>query len=72
MNRLNECCEKAEYTQNEVSFDLKISVQAVSYWETSKRMPTYDELLQLADLYSVSLDVLLGKKDIPNEIHMPA
>lgn len=67
MNRFKECREKAGYTQKEVSVDLRISVQAVSYWETGERMPSYEKLFQLADLYSVSLDVLLGRKDIPNE-----
>lgn len=61
MNSFKVCREKAGMTQKEVALDLGISVQAVSYWETGDRMPSYEYLFRLADLYAVSLDVLLGR-----------
>lgn len=63
MNSFKECREKSGKTQKEVALDLGISVQAVSYWETGERMPSYEKLFQLADLYNVSLDVLLGRNE---------
>lgn len=56
--------ERRGLTQKEVAFELKISVQAVSYWETGERMPSYEKLFQLADLYEASIDQLLGRESV--------
>ncbi|MBR3740605.1 MAG: helix-turn-helix transcriptional regulator [Clostridia bacterium] len=61
MNSFKMCREKCSMTQKEVSIDLKVSIQAISYWETGERMPSYEKLFQLADLYKVSIDELLGR-----------
>ena len=70
MNSFKACREKAGMTQKEVALDLGISIQAVSYWETGERMPSYDYLFRLADLYAVSLDVLLGRSESQEDIVM--
>lgn len=61
MNNFGACRMASGKTQKEVAIALKVSIQAVSYWETGERMPTYEKLIQLADLYGVSTDCLLGR-----------
>ena len=61
MMRFKESREKAGYTQKEAAFNLDVSVQAVSYWETGSRMPSVDKILQMCDLYKVTADYLLGR-----------
>ena len=38
-------------------------VQLVSYWENGQRECDFDMLIKIADLFSVSVDYLLGRKD---------
>ena len=38
--------------------------QTVSFWETGSREPDLDALIEIADFFDVSLDFLLGRKDI--------
>lgn len=61
MNPFKRCRELSGYTQKEVSITLKVSIQAVSYWEQGMRMPSYKKLIQVADLYGVTTDELLGR-----------
>ena len=61
MNSFKLCREKRGLTQKEVAIELKISIQAISYWETGERMPSYEKLFQLADLYHATTDELLGR-----------
>lgn len=61
MNSFKKCREKKGLTQKEVAYRLKMSIQAISYWENGERMPSYDRLFQLADLYETTTDELLGR-----------
>lgn len=61
MNSFKFYRERRKLTQKEVSIELKVSIQAISYWETGERMPSYEKLLRLADLYETSTDALLGR-----------
>ena len=63
MDSFKSCREKSGMTQKEIAYRLKVSVQAVSYWETGERMPSYEKLFELADAYQVSIDTLLGRQD---------
>lgn len=49
-------------TQKYVALTLGVSIQAISYWENGSRMPGHDNIQQLADLYGVSVDYLLGRE----------
>jgi len=42
---------------------LSVSVRLISYWENGKRECDFDMLIKIADLFSVSIDYLLGRKD---------
>ena len=38
--------------------------QTVSFWETGSREPDLDALIKIADFFDVSIDFLLGRKEI--------
>lgn len=61
--RFKECRIQAKLSQKEVASALKVSVQAVSYWENGSRMPSHENCSALASLYDVSIDYLLGRED---------
>ncbi|MBO5927452.1 MAG: helix-turn-helix transcriptional regulator [Clostridia bacterium] len=42
---------------------LNVSVRLISYWENGKRECDFDMLIKIADLFSVSIDYLLGRKE---------
>lgn len=67
MNNFKKYRELQGLTQKEVAILLKVSVQAVSYWENGTRMPSYENLVQMADIYHVTTDELLGRTDPPPE-----
>lgn len=47
------------YSQQLVAQLTNVSRQAVNAWENGKAIPTYDTLVKLCDIYSVSSDYLL-------------
>ncbi|MBQ4269634.1 MAG: helix-turn-helix transcriptional regulator [Clostridia bacterium] len=42
---------------------LNVSIRLISYWENGHRECDFDMLIKLADLFSVSVDYLLGRTD---------
>ena len=42
---------------------LNVSVRLISYWELGQRECDFDMLIKIADLFSVSIDYLLGRKE---------
>ena len=42
---------------------LNVSVRLISYWENGQRECDFDMLIKIADLFTVSVDYLLGRKD---------
>lgn len=67
MTRLKECREKAGLSQKYVALTLGVAAPSVSNWERGKTTPTPENMIQLADLYNVSLDYLLNRTDEPHE-----
>lgn len=54
---------KANLTQKEVAEVLQISQPTLANWERDKRSaPSVKRLTELADIYNVSLDELLGRR----------
>ncbi len=51
-------------SQETVANDLNVSRQSVSLWETNQSFPSMENLIALAKLYQVSLDELVGIKDL--------
>ena len=40
---------------------LNVSVRLISYWENGQRECDFDMLINLADIFAVSIDYLLGR-----------
>ena len=48
-------------TQEQLAKKLNISLKTVSHWETGYTEPSISQLISIADMYSVSLDELVGR-----------
>lgn len=52
------------YTQLDVAAKLLITYQSYQAYERGIAVPTLQNFIKLADLYDVSLDYLIGRKEI--------
>lgn len=63
-NRLQELRKKSGLSQEAFAEKLGVSRQAVSKWECGASLPDTDNLITISNLYGVSLDELVGKKEL--------
>ncbi len=63
-NRLRNLRSKYGYSQAALAEGLSISRMAYTQYESGHRQPTLDTVIQLAQLYHVSTDFLLGMSDL--------
>ena len=61
-NRLAELRKQHNLSQEELADQLGVSRQAISKWERGEASPDTDNLIELARIYNISLDELLGLK----------
>ena len=61
--RLSTLRTEFNLTRTQLAEKLNVSVRLISYWENGKRECDFDMLIKIADLFSVSIDYLLGKTD---------
>jgi transcriptional regulator with XRE-family HTH domain len=61
--RLKELRLEKKYTQKMLADKLQISHNTIHAWETNKQEPSMMTLLELSDIFGVSLDYLFGKSD---------
>lgn len=59
-DRLKELRHRYGYTQKKVAEDMGMTFSAMSQYETGKRTPKNDILINLATYFDVSVDYLLG------------
>lgn len=59
-NRLRKLRENRHLTQTQVAVRLNISKSAMSGYENNIKTPSVDILIQLAQVYNVTTDYLLG------------
>ena len=62
---IRELRELKGYTQQDLANELNVSRSKVAMWETNKRDPGTDDLRELADIFDVTIDYLLGKSTDP-------
>ncbi|KRL05775.1 helix-turn-helix transcriptional regulator [Liquorilactobacillus oeni] len=62
-NLIKEEREKREMTQEKLANTLNVNRQAVSKWETGTAYPDIDRLIQISELFNVSLDSLIKNDD---------
>ena len=63
MKGLKEIRKKKRLTQLKVAMDLNISREAISYYETGKRNPDLEMLINMSRYFNVSIDYLITGKD---------
>ncbi len=66
--RLRELRIKSGLTQNEIALKLGVSGQTILNWENKIYEPKISQLIELADLFGVSIDYLVERKSMPNRI----
>lgn len=66
--RLVELRKKHNLTQNDLAKTLSVSRGAISMWEINQRAPDPATLKQIADLFDVSVDWLLGRFNNNQEV----
>lgn len=52
-----------EYSRKDLAEKVGVSVRQISYWECDQRECDFATLIKLADVFDVSIDFLLGRKD---------
>lgn len=61
--------EKLNLSQDELAQRMNISRQAISKWETRKSYPDIEKILQLSNIFNLSLDELVkGDKDFQENL----
>ena len=60
--RLKELRLKKGLTQTELGKKIGIKQNSYSDWESGKNEPSLENLIKLADLLEVSVDLLLGRE----------
>ena len=61
--RLSELRIESNLSRSQLAERLNVSVRLISYWENGERECSFDMLIKIANLFSVSIDYLLGRKD---------
>lgn len=60
-NILKDLRKQKKLTQTQVAKDLHISQRAYSYYETGKRQPSIEVLMDMAEYFNVPIDLLVGR-----------
>lgn len=60
---LKQLRKRAGYSQSELSNLLKISKSAVSMYEVGERMPDYEMMKTISEIFGVSMDYLYGREN---------
>ena len=69
--RIAELRRKKNMTQEELAAELGVTAQAVSKWESDLSCPDITLLPQLARLFGVTIDELLGNQNQPETTLLP-
>ena len=66
--RIRELRNKSGLTQNEIASKLGVSGQTILNWENGIYEPKINQLIQLADLFNVSVDYLIERKNSDRDV----
>ena len=67
MNRIKQLRAENGYSQQKLADLMRVSRSTIAMWETGGSEPDNKALLQLADIFSVSTDYILGRAEDENE-----
>ncbi len=65
--RLLKLRNQSSLTQEELAERLDVSRQSISKWELNKTLPDVDKLIQLSEMYQVSIDYLIKGEEAGEE-----
>ena len=71
MNRIKEARTAAGLSQKYVAMSLGVAGPSVSNWESGKTKPTPENYVALAQLFSVSVDYLMGVEEPSSVLNEP-
>lgn len=61
--RLSELRIENNISRAKLAEMLNVSVRLISYWENGERECSFNTLIKISNIFSVSIDYLLGKTD---------
>lgn len=61
-NRIRELREQSGLSQKEIAEELSMQLTQYRRYENGERKPAIDFLIQIADMYGVTLDYLVGRE----------
>ncbi len=64
MKRIAELRHEKHITQTALAMKLNITQNMISFYESGKYQPSIDTLIELAKVFDVSVDYLIGNTDI--------
>lgn len=64
MNRITELRKEKHLNQIGLAMKLNISQYMVSAYETGRHQPSIDTLIQMSNIFGVSVDYIIGNTDI--------
>ncbi|CAM3731334.1 helix-turn-helix transcriptional regulator [Erysipelothrix urinaevulpis] len=64
-----ELRKKSGLTQEDLAERMEVSRQTISNWETGVAQPTLDKAIEISELFSVSIDELIGQQSKSKELH---
>lgn len=66
--RLKKARMEAKFTQEELAEKIQVTRQTISSWENQRSYPDISSIVQLSEIYNISLDILLkeDKKVVEN------
>lgn len=67
--RLRELRTHSGLTQNELASKLNVTGQTILNWENGIYEPKINQLIQLADLFNVSVDYLIERKNSDKRVN---
>lgn len=58
---LKELRKEHKLTQTEIAKKINISQRAYSFYENGEREPSIETLINIAELYQIPIDILVGR-----------
>jgi transcriptional regulator with XRE-family HTH domain len=62
---LRETRQRKNLSQSELAEKTGLQASAISHFESGRRMPSFENMIRLADALTVTLDFLMGRTEQP-------
>ncbi len=65
-NNLKNLRNEAQVNQKALAAQFRVTQATISSWENGRTAPSFEQLIQIADYFDVSVDYLIGRTNIDN------